>query len=163
MNILFLVFRRIIIIFFILRLLQHVRGSYQCLTFWTTLSVFLRCQNCRLNDFLLPQKYLLLQYWFSFGNLLKNDSENYSPDRQFQPEDKFRSIFLPKTALDGCCVKSVQIRNFFWSVFSCIRTEYSKIRTRKNSTFGHFSRSVIILNPAQNSHQLKWQQQLMWS
>ena len=22
------------------------------------------------------------------------------------------------------CVKSVQIRNFFWSVFSCIRTEY---------------------------------------
>ena len=45
MNILFLVFRRIIIIFFILRLLQHVTGSYQCFTFWTTLSVFLRCQN----------------------------------------------------------------------------------------------------------------------
>ena len=30
---------------------------------------------------------------------------------------------------------------FFWSVFSCIRTEYRKIRTRKNSVFGHFSRS----------------------
>ena len=41
----------------------------------------------------------------------------------------------------------------FWSVFSCIRTEYGdilnlnilsecrKIRTRKNSLFGHFSRS----------------------
>ena len=36
---------------------------------------------------------------------------------------------------------------FFWSVFSCIRTEYGdlgskyrKIRTRKNSLFGHFSR-----------------------
>ena len=28
------------------------------------------------------------------------------------------------------CVKSVQIRSFFWSVFSCIRT-------RKNSVFGH--------------------------
>ena len=29
------------------------------------------------------------------------------------------------------CVKRVQIRNFFWSVFFCIRTEYRKIRTRK--------------------------------
>ena len=32
------------------------------------------------------------------------------------------------------CVKSVQIRSFFWSVFS-------PIRTRANSLFGHFSRS----------------------
>ena len=50
------------------------------------------------------------------------------------------------------CVKSVQIRSFLWSVFSRIRTEYGeilriqsecgKIRTRKNSVFGHFSRSV---------------------
>ena len=40
------------------------------------------------------------------------------------------------------CVKSVQIRAYFWSVFSCIRTEYRKILTRNNSVFGHFSRSV---------------------
>ena len=33
------------------------------------------------------------------------------------------------------CVKSVQIRRFFWSVFSCIRT-------RRNSVFGHYSRSA---------------------
>ena len=32
------------------------------------------------------------------------------------------------------CVKSVQIRSYFWSVFSCIRT-------RNNSVFGHFLRS----------------------
>ena len=32
------------------------------------------------------------------------------------------------------CLKSVQIRTFFWS-------EYKKIRTRKNSVFGHVSRS----------------------
>ena len=32
------------------------------------------------------------------------------------------------------CVKSVQIRSFFWS-------EYRKKRTRKNFIFGHFSRS----------------------
>ena len=38
-------------------------------------------------------------------------------------------------------VKSVQIRSFFWSAFFCIRTEYRKIRTRKNSVFTHFSRS----------------------
>ena len=38
-------------------------------------------------------------------------------------------------------MKSVQIWSFFWSEFSCIRTEYGKIRTRKNSVFGHFSRS----------------------
>ena len=50
-------------------------------------------------------------------------------------------------------VKSVQIQSYFWSVFSCIQTEYvdslrlriqseyRKIRTRNNSVFGHFSRS----------------------
>ena len=32
------------------------------------------------------------------------------------------------------CVKSVQVRSYFWSVFSCIRN-------RNNSVFGHFSRS----------------------
>ena len=39
------------------------------------------------------------------------------------------------------CVKSVQIRSFCWSVFSLIQSEYGEIRTRKNSVFGHFSRS----------------------
>ena len=42
------------------------------------------------------------------------------------------------------CVKSVQIRSFFWSVFSCIRTEYRKIRTRNKTVFGHFSRSGCL-------------------
>ena len=43
------------------------------------------------------------------------------------------------------CEKSVQIRSYFWSVFSCIRTEYRKMRTRNNSVFGHFSRNVRSL------------------
>ena len=34
------------------------------------------------------------------------------------------------------CVKSAQIRSFFWSIFPCNRT-------RKNSVFGHFSRTSI--------------------
>ena len=52
------------------------------------------------------------------------------------------------------CVKSVQIRSFFWSIFSRIRTEYrkilriqsgcGKIPTRKNSVFGPFSRSKLF-------------------
>ena len=43
------------------------------------------------------------------------------------------------------CVKSVQIRSFFWSAFSCIRSKYKKIWTRKYSVFGHFSRSVMLI------------------
>ena len=47
------------------------------------------------------------------------------------------------------CMTSVQMRSFFWSIFSRFRTEYlfvfsskcGKIRSRKNSVFGHFSRS----------------------
>ena len=55
------------------------------------------------------------------------------------------------------CVKSVQIRSFFWSVFSIfglnteiyavnfrIQSEYGKIGTRKNIVFGHFSRSASL-------------------
>ena len=56
------------------------------------------------------------------------------------------------------CVKNVQIRRFFWSVFSCIwaeygnllspstgKYEYRKIRSRKNSVFRHFSRSDVLI------------------
>ena len=56
------------------------------------------------------------------------------------------------------CVKSVEIQSFFWAVFSSIRAEYGgirislriqfkcgKIRARKNSVFGHFSRSISTL------------------
>ena len=39
------------------------------------------------------------------------------------------------------CVKSVQIQSYFWSVFSCIQSEYRKIQTRYNFAFGNFSQS----------------------
>ena len=55
------------------------------------------------------------------------------------------TIFIKDAARNSShCVKSVQIRSFFWSVFCCILTEYRKIRTRKNSVFGHFSCSVCL-------------------
>ena len=53
----------------------------------------------------------------------------------------FNLLSVPRGSIH--CVKSVQIRSFFRSVFCCIRTEYRKIRTRKNHAFGHFSRSDI--------------------
>ena len=76
-------------------------------------------------------------------------------------------------------VKSVQIRSFFWFVFSRIRTEYGeiqsiylhiqsecgKITTRKNSVFELFSRSTISLNLALDivyHEMLLWLQQLLW-
>ena len=40
------------------------------------------------------------------------------------------------------CVISLQIQSFFWSVFSCIQSKYRKIRTMRNSVFGHFSCGV---------------------
>ena len=40
------------------------------------------------------------------------------------------------------CVKNAQMQSYFWPVFSCIQSEYSEIRTRNNSIFRHFSRSV---------------------
>ena len=56
------------------------------------------------------------------------------------------------------CVKSVQTRSFFWSVFSRIRTEYRDLRSKspyssrilenadqkKNSVFGHFSHRDLL-------------------
>ena len=44
------------------------------------------------------------------------------------------------------CMKSIQIWSYFWSVFSCIQSEYRKTRTRKNSVFGHFSLSVSLMD-----------------
>ena len=38
----------------------------------------------------------------------------------------FLQVLKPKTSEDHY-VKSIQIRSFFWSVFSCIRSEYGEI------------------------------------
>ena len=47
-------------------------------------------------------------------------------------------------------MKSVQIRSFFWYLFSPIRTEYGKIQTRKISLFAHYE--FMYRNPfAQDS------------
>ena len=40
------------------------------------------------------------------------------------------AFFKPSKNLNAHCVKSVQIRSFFWSIFSCIRTEYGGSRSK---------------------------------
>ena len=42
------------------------------------------------------------------------------------------------------CVESVRIRSFFWSVSSCIQSEFRKIQARKKSGYGHFSGSAVL-------------------
>ena len=53
---------------------------------------------------------------------------------QFWEKIKSKSMLWNLTKFDHHCVKSVQIRNYFWSVFSCIRTEspYS-VRIQENT------------------------------
>ena len=62
-------------------------------------------------------------------------------------------LYLLKNFLGTHCAKSVQIRSFFWSVFSRLRTECRKIRTRKNSVFGYFQRSDMICVICENDFQ----------
>ena len=42
-------------------------------------------------------------------------------------------------------MKSVQMRSFFWSVFSRIRSEYGMMRARGSPVFGDFSRGGYVL------------------
>ena len=62
---------------------------------------------------------------------------------------QMRSYILKKSLREKCPNKE-----FFWSVFSCIRTEhedlriqseYRKMRVRNHSLFGHFSRSESLI------------------
>ena len=74
----------------------------------------------------------------------------------FRNSNKIHKLREQSSAGEWHCVKSVQIRSYSWSVFSCILTEYGDlrsksysvriqdriIRTRNKSVFGHFSRSM---------------------
>ena len=44
---------------------------------------------------------------------------------------KFVGFILQNCAVKLHCVKNVQIWSYFWSVFSCVRNEYQKKRTKK--------------------------------
>ena len=55
-------------------------------------------------------------------------------------------ITLKELATYNHCVKIVKIQSFFWSAFSCIRTEWREIRTRKNSVFGIEEITITNIN-----------------
>ena len=75
----------------------------------------------------------------NFDISLQNNAVNeFSVSEADGEKDKLINM----TMIKYHCVKCVQIRSFFWSVFSRIQSECGKIRTRKNFVFGHFSRSV---------------------
>ena len=86
---------------------------------------------------------------FMTKNSFSETAENNS--REVHPNISAAAFVKPPTMH---CVKSVQIRSFFWSAFSRIRTEYGEIRSispylvpirentdQKNSVFEHFLHS----------------------
>ena len=64
--------------------------------------------------------------------------------------------------INSHCVKSVQIGSFFSSVFSCIRTEYRKMQTSKNSVSAHFWCSVVVTVLKLNFPKQKTDIQAFW-
>ena len=78
-----------------------------------------------------------LENWFGKQRSLGSRKDNPSiasmahfgyNNNAIRNQKKFKPI------VNGHCVKSVQIRSYFWF-------EYRKIRIGNNSIFGHFSRS----------------------
>ena len=64
----------------------------------------------------------------------------YKPGKKICIFLKKLGYFLTYSIFSVYCIKSAQSRSFFWPVFSCIQSEYRKIRTRKSFVFGQFSR-----------------------
>ena len=103
---------------------------------------------------LLKQKASWYRHYVFFTKAKSNYCKKY-----IVCSDAVMTPFIEISANDSSlCLKSVQIWSFSWSVFSCIWTEYGdlrskspysvriqEIRTRKDSLFGHFSRSDVII------------------
>ena len=107
--------------------------------------------------------YLLQQFLFSlvYSNIFYQTklffSSSYTLTAWSMLEQSFQWLTCCIYMGKHHCEKSVQIRSYFWYLFSCIRTEYGeilrispfqsecgKIPTRNNSLFGHFSRSARV-------------------
>ena len=83
--------------------------------------------------------------WRTIQNAILRAAVSRSWSEHFQENFCDEIKVLTRFQLADHCMKSVRIRSCFWSVFSYIRTEYRKIRTKNNSVFGHFSCSVMHL------------------
>ena len=85
-----------------------------------------------------------MHLWKFAIDLVKQYGVNYAKEEKvlwsFSNPDRYTTILFKYLHY----VKSVQIRRFY-AVNLRIQSEYGKIRTRKNSVFGHFSRSARII------------------
>ena len=116
------------------RLFQHQNESIKSIAWSHCLLIIIISEFRYVCPNLMPLQKEGISYWrirtiqtFKYKTLLLKSRQN----------KKLRQILrIPH------CVKSVQIWIYFWSIFSCICTEYRKIRTTNNSIFGHFSRSA---------------------
>ena len=108
--------------------------------------IIVSCSNCKwLVTYIFKIECIRITETFQYFYLL----QNFYPC--FIPLDSNKLFYGNSVSLKMCflcgfkqnrarffllnnCVKSVQVRSFFWSVFS-------RIWTRKNSVFGHFSYS----------------------
>ena len=75
-----------------------------------------------------------LEFAHSNTELITDNSEKTS-NQDFQIEEMSNQIH---------CVKCVQIRSFFWSVFSLIRTEYGEYEVSHLVKLLHFNSFVVI-------------------
>ena len=78
------------------------------------------CKRWRKKNIWNCKNYLFFSY------ILKLHIEVYLELSKNPPSHRPRTLVIH-------CVKSVQIRRFFWSVFSCIQSKYRKLLTRKSS------------------------------
>ena len=68
---------------------------------------------------------IYIQLLLTQDNINQNDYDNFPRTKtlhaKYKSNQKYRAYH---------CMKSVQIRKFFWSVFSCIRTEYGDLQSK---------------------------------
>ena len=63
------------------------------------------------------------------GDEVYFDKVDRPPSTKLSNDMEYSHSEETKTIVANHCVKSVQIQNFFWFVFSRIRTEYGEIRS----------------------------------
>ena len=69
-----------------------------------------------------------IRVYFNNCELLLNGNRYLDWRWNYLNDNNHKSLY---DSIKYHCVKSVEIRSFFWSIFSCIQSKYRKIRTRK--------------------------------
>ena len=115
-----------------------------------TLKVLVVCKQHENGKLLLSwwAAKLMSHWWLSLYYIYKY-KEPYNQNLR-ACQTCFLTFSKTNNTLD--CVKSVQIRSFFCSVFSRIQSKYGKIRTRKNSVYLEYSRFQCSENYKHDSY-----------